>query len=170
MAGGALVDPDGSLVGILTHPAQSGPDGLAIPVAAVRDVEDQLDSSGSSGKVTHGWLGVLCNPDASARPGGGAEIQVVMAGSPAEKAGLQAGDVVVRADGSPVSGRPELVAAVRTLRPQDPLDLQYVTRRPHPERHREPRSRRSGGARVLPGDGVNPPIARSPRFRATMRA
>ena len=48
-----------------------------------------------------------------------------MAGSPAEKAGLQPGDVVVRASGSAVSGRPELVAAVRTLRPQDPLDLEY---------------------------------------------
>ncbi len=126
MAGGALVDPDGSVVGILTHPAQSGPDGLAIPVAAVRDVEEQLDSSGSSGKVTHGWLGVLCDPEEAARTGGGAQVQVVMAGSPAEQAGLQPGDVVVRASGSMVSGRPELVAAVRTLRPQDPLDLQYV--------------------------------------------
>ena len=60
MAGGALVDPDGNLVGILTRPATTGPAGLAIPVALVRDVEDQLDSSGSSGKVTHGWLGVVC--------------------------------------------------------------------------------------------------------------
>jgi S1-C subfamily serine protease len=33
---------------------------------------------------------------------------------------------VVRAAGNAVSGRPELVASVRTLRPQDPLDLQYV--------------------------------------------
>lgn len=126
MAGGALVDPDGALVGILTHPAQSGPDGLAIPLAVVRDVEDQLDSAGSSGTVVHGWLGVLCSPDDADRTGGGAQIDFVMPGSPAEKVGLRAGDVVVRAAGSMVSGRPELVAAVRTLRPQDPLDLQYV--------------------------------------------
>jgi len=33
---------------------------------------------------------------------------------------------VVRAAGRPVSGRPDLVAAVRALRPQDPLDVQYV--------------------------------------------
>ena len=125
MAGGALVDPDGNVVGILTHPAQPGPDGLAIPVSTVLEVEDQLDSSGSSGKVTHGWLGVLCNPDEAARTGGGAQMDAVMAGSPAEKAGLQPGDVVVRASSATVSGRPELVAAVRTLRPQDPLDLQF---------------------------------------------
>jgi S1-C subfamily serine protease len=125
MAGGALVDPDGNLVGILTRPATTGPAGLAIPVALVRDVEDQLDSSGSSGKVTHGWLGVVCDPDDAEQPGGGARIDAVMSGSPAEKAGLQPGDVVVRADGSMVGGRPELVAAVRSLRPQDSLALQY---------------------------------------------
>jgi S1-C subfamily serine protease len=125
MAGGALSDPNGNVVGILTSPAASGPNGLAIPVALVRDVEDQLDSPGSNGKVTHGWIGVLCETDDEARPGGGARIQAVVPGSPAEKAGLQAGDVVVRAGGSAVSGRPQLVAAVRTLRPQDPLDVQY---------------------------------------------
>jgi S1-C subfamily serine protease len=126
MAGGALVDRNGGVVGILTNPTQAVPGGLAIPVAIVRDVDDQLDSSGSSGKVSHGWLGVLCSKDDAERPNGGAQIQVVYPGSPAEKAGLVPGDVVVRAGGTAVSGRPELVAAVRTRRPQDPLDLQYM--------------------------------------------
>jgi S1-C subfamily serine protease len=126
MAGGALVDRDGSVVGLLTYAPQPGAGGLAIPVASVRDVEDQLDSTGSSGKVSHGWLGVLCAKDDADRAGGGAQIDYVYPGSPAEKAGLVPGDVVVRAAGNAVSGRPELVAAVRTLRPQDPLDLQYV--------------------------------------------
>jgi S1-C subfamily serine protease len=123
MAGGALVDRDATVVGILTRSAGVGPDGLAIPVAIVRDVVDQLDGSG---KVVHGWIGVLCSPDDADLPQGGARIQVVMDGSPARKAGLVPGDVVVRAGGQTVSGRAELVTAVRTLRPQDPLDLQYV--------------------------------------------
>jgi len=123
MAGGALVDRNATVVGLLTHPAGTGPDGLAVPVSILRDVIDQLDSSG---KVAHGWIGVVVNADDADRPQGGAQIQIVMDDSPAKKAGLSAGDVVVRAGGQPVSGRSDLVAAVRTLRPEDPLDLQYV--------------------------------------------
>jgi S1-C subfamily serine protease len=123
MTGGALVDRDATVVGILTHAAAAGPDGLAIPISTVRDVVDQLDTSG---KVTHGWIGVICNAEDADRPQGGAQIQVVMDASPAKKAGLAAGDVVARAGGEAIGGRSDLLAVVRTLRPGDPLDLQYV--------------------------------------------
>jgi S1-C subfamily serine protease len=124
MSGGALVDPDGNLVGILTRAAAGTPDGLAVPIATVRDVRDQL---ASSGKVTHGWMGVVCSKEpAESRPQGGAVVQMVLDGSPAQAAELAPGDVVVRAAGRLVNGRPDLVAAVRGLRPQDPLEIQYV--------------------------------------------
>ena len=48
--------------------------------STVRDVRDQLDGSG---KVTHGWIGVLCDKDpAESRPQGGATVQAVVAGQP----------------------------------------------------------------------------------------
>ena len=89
MSGGALVDPDGNLVGILTRAATGSPDGLAVPISTVRDVRDQLDGSG---KVTHGWMGVVCDKDAAeSQPQGGASVQIVLEGSPAAAAGLMAG-------------------------------------------------------------------------------
>jgi len=124
MSGGALVDSDGNLVGVLTRSTSGSPDGLAVPVSTVRDVRDQLDGSG---KATHGWMGVVCDKDpAQSRPQGGAVVQTVLGGSPAADAGLASGDVVVRAAGQLVSGRPDLVAAVRGLRPQDPLEVEYL--------------------------------------------
>ena len=123
MSGGALVDPDGNLVGILTRAATESPDGLAVPVSTVRDVRNQLDGNG---KAVHGWMGVVCDEaPATSVPQGGAVLRTVLAGSPAEDAKLQPGDVVVRANGRLVSGRPDLVAAVRGLKPQDQLELQY---------------------------------------------
>ncbi|HEY3673773.1 MAG TPA: trypsin-like peptidase domain-containing protein [Acidimicrobiia bacterium] len=124
MSGGALIDPDGNLVGVLTRATTGSPDGLAVPVSTVRDVRDQLDGSG---KATHGWLGVLCDKDpADTRPQGGAVVEAVIPDSPAAGAGFAPGDVIVRAAGQMVSGRPDLVAAVRGLRPQDQLEVQYL--------------------------------------------
>jgi S1-C subfamily serine protease len=89
----------------------------------VRDVEDQLDNSG---KVSHGWMGVSCSKDDANRPEGGATIVSVLPGSPAAEAGLAPNDVITRAGSERVTSRADLVAASRALRPQDPLDVQYV--------------------------------------------
>jgi S1-C subfamily serine protease len=123
MSGGALVDPGGNLVGILTRAATGTPDGLAIPVSVVRDVQDQLEANG---KVEHGWIGVVCDKDPADSPAqGGAIVRAVAAGSPAAEAGIVAGDVITRAAGRIITGHPDLIAAVRSLRPQDPLEVHW---------------------------------------------
>jgi S1-C subfamily serine protease len=122
-AGGAL-DSDGNLVGLLTT-AQGAPGlGLvAIPVDAVRDVRDQLESSGT---VRHAWLGVVFGDDAVERPRGGARIAGVLPGSPAAKGGLEPGDVVTHVGDTVVGGRADAIAAVRALRPQDPVEIGFT--------------------------------------------
>ncbi len=128
MAGGALVDQNGTVVGILTYAVAATPDGasptaLAIPASTIRDVEDQFDGSG---KVSHGWMGVLCATEDADRGDGGAQIALVVPDSPAEKAGLRANDIVVKAGGEAVASRSDLIAATRSLRTQDRLEIQYL--------------------------------------------
>ncbi len=124
-AGGAVLDERGRLVGVLTAPADGSPAGLAIPVDVARDVAEQLAASGSA---VHAWLGVTGTDDTE-RAGGGARVEQVAPSSPAERAGLVAGDVVVavgNGDGestTAVAGMAELVAEVRTRRPGHSLEL-----------------------------------------------
>jgi serine protease Do/serine protease DegQ len=115
-SGGALVDLRGELVGI--NSAIIGPSGgnvgigFAVPAHMVRIVMDQIVRFG---EVKRGRLGLtiedvtheyaLKNRLASID---GALISVVQPGSPAEQAGLRAGDVVVRFNGKPVRTGSEL--------------------------------------------------------------
>ena len=90
-SGGALVDSRGAVVGILVVPPDSSTAGLALPIDEVRDVTSQLTARGSA---EHGWLGVWATDDTD-RVGGGARVQGVVPGSPADDGGLVQGDVIV---------------------------------------------------------------------------
>jgi S1-C subfamily serine protease len=90
-SGGALVDSRGAVIGILVVPPDSSTAGLALPIDEARDVTAQLTARGSA---EHGWVGVWATDD-SARVGGGARVQGVVPGSPADDAGLVQGDVIV---------------------------------------------------------------------------
>ena len=131
-SGGALVDGAGRVVGISTVVAggDAGADGsgFAIPVDMARFAAEQLIATG---RVSLVWLGVEGNdldaPTAlDLHVDGGAAVERVMAGSPAEHAGLAARDVIVAVDGSPVTSLGMLVAAVRSHQPGDVLALDVV--------------------------------------------
>lgn len=115
-SGGALVTLEGALVGINT--AIMGPSGgnvgigFAIPSNMARAIVAQLREHG---KVRRGQMGVLVQdltPELSAafkiEHGQGAVIARVLPSSPAEKAGLKAGDVVIEVDGRPIRNASEL--------------------------------------------------------------
>ena len=115
-SGGALVDLRGDLVGI--NSAIIGPSGgnvgigFAVPAHMARAVMDQIVRFG---EVRRGRLGVTIEDVTHeyAQKGrlatiDGALISVVQPGSPAEQAGLRAGDIVVRFNGRPVRTGTEL--------------------------------------------------------------
>jgi S1-C subfamily serine protease len=112
-SGGPLLNIYGEVVGVNTAIVASGQGiGFAIPINLARLIADQLISSG---QVTRGWLGVSIQPlDAAlAESFGmdrvtGALVTRVLPGTPAEKAGIRRGDVLLSFDGKPVRTVKEL--------------------------------------------------------------
>ena len=109
-SGGALIDTAGSLVGINTAIlSQSGGSigiGFAIPVSIAKEVMEQLIATGT---VIRGWIGVELQeitPELaeSFKLGTTAGVLVagVQRGSPADRAGMKPGDIVITVDGKPV--------------------------------------------------------------------
>ncbi len=105
-SGGALVDVNGNLIGI--NSAIYSPNGgslgigFAIPVSTAKKIMEQIIQSGS---VTRGWVGVAVQeltPELaeSFKLGNtqGVLISEVMRGSPADKAGMRAGDILTMVD------------------------------------------------------------------------
>jgi serine protease DegS/serine protease DegQ len=122
-SGGALVDSHGNLVGINTAIySRSGGSlgiGFAIPVSIARNVLEQIVATG---EVTRGWVGVEIQEitaelaDSFGMPNvEGALIAGVLRDSPAERAGIRPGDVLIDVDGKPIhdpKGMLEIVAGL----------------------------------------------------------
>jgi len=106
-SGGPLIDVNGQLIGINT--AYVWQRGIAIPANKVKAIADRL----MTGKTAQrGYLGVIANtvaiPEEIADAAGleqetGVMIFSVEAGSPARKAGLAMGDVLVKFNGKPIT-------------------------------------------------------------------
>lgn len=106
-SGGPLLNVYGEVIGINTAIVAAGQGiGFAIPVSMAKPIFTQLINKGN---VSRGWMGVSIQPvtEELAQSFGlpstkGALINSVMSGSPADKAGIRQGDVVVRFNGSEV--------------------------------------------------------------------
>jgi putative serine protease PepD len=133
-SGGPLVDATGAVIGVnsaiaslgSSFGAQSGSIGLgfAIPINQAKRTAEELIRTGLS---SHPIIGVSL--DASFA-GPGARIattpRAVSPGSPAAKAGLLPGDVIMAIDGKNVANSDELIVAIRAHAPGDHVVLTYV--------------------------------------------
>ncbi len=124
-SGGALVDAAGNLVGInAAIYSRSGGSlgiGFAIPVSLARNVMEQIIQNGS---VTRGWIGVevqAITPELaesfSLPSSGGTLISGVMRGSPADRAGVKPGDVLLAVEGRKVNDPQAMLEAIAALAP-----------------------------------------------------
>jgi putative serine protease PepD len=123
-SGGPLVNAAGEVIGINSAIASTGSAlggqagnigvGFAIPVDQAKVVAQQLITSG---KATHPLLGVSL-ADATDNNGTPlARVQSVVAGGPAAKAGIQAGDIIVAVGDQKTAGAQAAIAAIRSHQP-----------------------------------------------------
>ena len=131
-SGGALVNDRGELIGINTAilaPGSGGNQGIgfAVPVNLARNVMDQIVTHGS---VERAYLGVTIQEvtPAIAKAIGlngpeGALVSDVSPNSPAQKAGLQSGDVILSMNGTPVAESNQLRMNVSMMNPGQTVHL-----------------------------------------------
>ena len=133
-SGGPLVNMDGEVIGIntaiLTDTNAYAGVGFALPSSTIVQVYNQL--IGPEHRVQRGSIGIQFNAEenpAIARVYGvqsGVTIADVVAGSPADRAGLKVGDTIVSVDGKPVKNGDELVADIAARKPGAKVNLGYV--------------------------------------------
>lgn len=131
-SGGALIDIRGDLVGINTAIVTGGGGGnqgvgFAIPINMARNVMEQILEHG---KVIRGQLGVIVqgvDPDMAKAfglsHGGGALVGDVVPGSPAAKAGIERGDIILEMNGQTVNGPEDLSVHVSETPPGTTVHL-----------------------------------------------
>ncbi|WP_075879134.1 S1C family serine protease [Vreelandella massiliensis] len=133
-SGGALINSDGALVGINTAIfSRSGGSqgiGFAIPANLAHSILNELVTQG---RVIRGWLGIeaqaLSRELAASfglRTPQGMIIAGVIQGGPADKAGLQPGDVLLAVDGQPVLDARATMSDIAAIEPGTKLPLTIV--------------------------------------------
>ncbi|PLX71732.1 MAG: peptidase S1 [Denitrovibrio sp.] len=126
-SGGPLINMDGEVVAINTAIIPSGQGlGFAIPVNMLKELLPKL----KTGSVKRGWLGVSVQSinEKLAKGFGlkdarGALIADVTKGDPADKAGVQAGDVVIKINGKEIEDSRELVNKIGRMSPNEVVTL-----------------------------------------------
>jgi serine protease Do len=133
-SGGPLVNLDGEVIGINTAilsetNAYAGV-GFSLPSNTVVQVYNQL--IGPDHRVARGSIGIMFdsveNPAITRVYGAGSGVTVssVVAGSPADQAGLKVGDTITTVDGKKVSKGAELVADIASRKPGAKVELGFV--------------------------------------------
>jgi serine protease Do len=130
-SGGPLANISGQVIGINTAIVSSsgGNEGIgfAIPIDTAKPVVEQLIDTG---KVTHPWLGIsgtTLSPEVADRfnltMDSGALVRSVYAGGPADKAGIQQGDIIVQMDNQQITSMDDLMLFVRSHKVGDKVKI-----------------------------------------------
>ena len=123
--GGAVVDSTGAVVGIATVPPQAtARDGFAIPMGLARSIASDLITSGTASYPSLGFEGA--RTEGFRDRDAGVRVLSVSAAGPAAIAGLQKDDIVIAADGTPVTSMAALIVHARERGTGNPVALDVL--------------------------------------------
>ena len=187
-SGGPLVNMQGEVIGINTAIVAGGSGiGFAIPSNMARKIYTELRDKG---RVTRGWLGVSIQPltpelarSFGSKDAKGVLINEVMPDSPAARAGLKPGDILLEFEGRPMEGpgdlqravglfSPDRSAKLKVLRDQVEKTVEIKVGQAPDERQAQQQQQRPGSGRARSMLGlevrpVTPEIARQLNLRTT---
>jgi serine protease Do len=130
-SGGPLLNTSGEVVGINTAVSRFG-QGIAFSVP-IDMVKERVEELKQHGRVARGWLGISMQPvdeDLALALGigepTGALVAMVHDGTPADEAGLKAGDLILELAGAPIADSNALLHAVGDHRPGDRVALEVM--------------------------------------------
>ena len=134
-SGGPLVDSSGEVIGMDTAAASSDSAsstsiGFALPINRVLQVANDIEQGKSGNGIVIGSVAFLGIAGETVKGGSGqvagAGLEFVEPGSPADKAGIQQGDVIVAFNGHTVTTMPALANMIHQLRPGDSATVTFV--------------------------------------------
>ena len=126
-SGGPLQNAQGRAIGMVTAGSTSGPHrGFAIPIRQALKLARQIAAGNSTATVHVGPTAFLGVQLQDAPGGAGAEIAQVIAGKPADAAGLVAGDVITSLDGTTISSSADVRRVVLSLTPGTAVSIGWT--------------------------------------------
>jgi S1-C subfamily serine protease len=131
-SGGALVDKDGKVVGVITAGSTSGgrissttTDGYAVPIDQAMSIASDIRAGKASSTIHIGasaFLGITVTASATH----GVPVRTVVPGQAADKAGLASGDVITEIDGVTVTDNASLRAVITKHQPGDTVSIRWT--------------------------------------------
>lgn len=136
-SGGPLVNANGEVIGINTAIIRRSSQGVTLTglnfAVSINSVKRVLSELVSEGQVTRAWLGVVfqeLNPSMAEKfgvqPGVGVLISEVMKNDPADKAGLKAGDVITRINGTVIKSDTQFQQEIMYRSVGEKIEITYI--------------------------------------------
>lgn len=122
-SGGPLLNIYGKVIGVNTAILAKGEGiGFAIPVNLARRISGDLIAFG---KVRQTWWGLRLSerPSVNGNPQGGLRVELIIKGSPADEAGLQVGDIILRVGDTDLKSLDDFYRAWGVMKPGDIIRL-----------------------------------------------